>query len=81
METTEKKQNYIVDNYEIFTLITQTDENENKTTKIVLGNYFIKNFETIEKAKEWINQKPYELISAMISIYIEINHKLRKEEI
>ena len=78
MDTTEKKQNYIVDNYEIFNLITQTDENDNKTTKVVFGNYYIKEFETIEQAKEWIDKKDWELISATISIYIDVATKLKK---
>ena len=78
MERTENKKNFETEDYEIFTLVTTTDENENKTTKVVFGNYYIKEFETIEQAKKWIDKKDWELISATISIYIDIATKLKK---
>lgn len=76
------KKNFETENYECFTLVTLTDENENKTTKITLGNYFIKEFETEEQAKKYIDSKPYEIIMALIGIITEhiINHKKTEEK-
>lgn len=65
------------ENYEIFTLaeITQDDKT---TCKIVLGKFFIKEFETKEQAKQYIDTKPYELLSALIGIITE--HIINEEK-
>lgn len=73
----EQKQ-FTTENYEVFTLVTEVDENENSTTKIVIGQYFIKQFETIEQAKKYIDQKPYEIIMALCGIMCE--HIINKKQ-
>lgn len=63
-----KEQLITTEKYEIFTIV--EDITEGIDVKIVLGNYMVKNgFESIENAKAYIDSKPWELISAVTSIY------------
>lgn len=71
MEVTGESQKLInYENYEIFTLAEITQDEKTKC-KIVLGKFFIKEFDTKWEAKKYIDTKPYELISALIGIIVE----------
>ena len=77
-KTKKQEQNFITENYEVFTLFTENTEIK-KCTKIILGNYLIKEFENLEDAKKWIDSKPYEIYMALIGVITEILIKNKKE--
>lgn len=64
-----------------FALVTKDGE-----TKIIMGNYLMSNkvFESEEKAIEYINEKPWELMTPMVGIiaekvYFDIKNNIKKD--
>lgn len=73
----EQPQVTIVDSLECFGIV--TDPKDNSKLRIVVGNHCASSiaFDSVSEAKDYINQKPYELIMALAfeMAYSLVNNK------
>lgn len=57
--------------YDIFTIVTDKNTENNDNVLLTIGNYCLAKFENVEECKKYVNSKPYELIVSLTTIITE----------
>ena len=63
-----------------FTIIQQESDDGKYSTKIVMGNYVVKECQTIKECEEYIKADSWELRLTATTIYMQYINNIKKEE-